>query len=398
MASYGTIPSAAKTKPTPFKVEIPQEKLQQLEQLVKLSPLGPETYENLFEDRRYGISHSWLAKAKKEWESFDWRAHEAHINSFPHFKLPVTDDDGRKHSVHFVALFSTNPSAIPIAFFHGWPGSFLEFLPILSLLKSRYKPEELPFHVVVPSLSGYSFSDRPPKDKDWTVSDEARIMDKFMRELGFEAGYVAQGGDIGSLISRILGAEKESCKAVHLNFSPTQKPDGVPEDDADELEKKGLERGSEFQRTGFAYAMEHGTRPATIGLVLSSSPIALLSWIGEKFLTWTDADPPTLAILESVSLYWLTDSFPTSIWSYRQHFGPNQVPGGVHGSPKYRLNKPFGFSFFPYELMGVPKSWVAANGDLVFYRQHESGGHFAAMEQPEVLLKDVTDFVQQVWK
>ncbi|KAK8245290.1 Alpha/Beta hydrolase protein [Phyllosticta capitalensis] len=398
MASYDTIPSTAKTQPTPFKVNIPQEKLHQLEQLVKLSPIGPETYENLFEDRKLGVSRSWLESAKKEWESFDWRSHEAHINSFPHFTLPVTDDDGRKHSVHFVALFSTNPSAAPVAFFHGWPGSFLEFLPILSLLKSQYAPDQLPFHVIVPSLSGYTFSGRPPKDKDWTMQDEARIMHKFMCELGFEKGYVTQGGDIGSFIARIMGAENEACKAVHLNFSPMQKPDSASDSDINELEAFALKRGAEFQRTGFAYAMEHGTRPATIGLVLSSSPIALLAWIGEKFLTWTDADPPVSAILESISLYWLTDSFPTSIWSYRQHYGPNPIPGGVHGNAKFRLNKPFGYSFFPYELMAMPKAWVQTNGDLVFWRQHERGGHFAAMEKPDELLKDVTDFVTQVWK
>ncbi|KAF2136230.1 uncharacterized protein K452DRAFT_237850 [Aplosporella prunicola CBS 121167] len=383
MAAYETLPKTAKSKPTKFEVSIPEEKLQQLKQLVKLSPIAPETYENLHEDRSFGISRSWLQAAKQEWgNNFDWRAHEKHINSFPHYKHDIRDDDGKTYSLHYVALFSEKPDAVPIVFLHGWPGSFLEFLPMLSLLKARYKPAELPYHVIVPSLVGFGFSARPPLDRDWTAEDTARLTDRLMRELGFEAGYVAQGGDIGSFLSRLLCSKYASCKAMHINVCNVPQPPNIPDSAINELERKYLPRGAEFMATGAAYAIEQGTRPSTIGLVLSTSPLALLAWIGEKFLTWTDADPTLSTILESVSLYWLTDTYPTSIYTYRQ-FNTG--------------DKPFGFSWFPYELAPVPRAWAATTGNLVFYRQHDAGGHFAALEKPKLLLRDVEDFVGKVW-
>ncbi|TFY57289.1 hypothetical protein EVJ58_g7107 [Rhodofomes roseus] len=403
MALFDTVPTGAKIQPSNYTVSIPEEKLQQMKQLVTLSPIGPATWENLQESRDlndFGISRKWLDNAKAEWEKYDWRATEQHINSFPNFTLPVKDDDGRVYSIHFVALFSTNPAAVPVAFFHGWPGSFLEFLPMLELLKRKYQtPEQLPYHFIVPSLPGFAFSDRPPKDKDWTTHDSARLMHRLLEGLGFgETGYVVQGGDIGSLICRSLASRYEACKAVHLNFCPAPKPDGVSNSDIDELELKALQRGDAFRTAGIAYALEHATRPSTIGLVLSASPIALLAWIGEKFLTWTDEPPSTTTILESVSLYWLTDTFPTSIYTYRHGLGPRADKISFHAQPENHINKSFGFSWFPQELMPVPKAWIAVTGDLVWYKQHTRGGHFAALERPDAILGDMEDFVAKVWQ
>ncbi|GME56369.1 Alpha/beta hydrolase fold-1 [Neofusicoccum parvum] len=404
MASYDTIPKSAKVQPTKFTVSVPEEKLQQMKQLISLSPIGPETYENLQESRdlnNFGISRKWLENAKAEWEEkYDWRASEAHINSFPNYTLPVTDDDGRTYTIHFAALFSTNPAAVPIAFFHGWPGSFLEFLPMLSLLKKKYPTaEQLPYHIIVPSLPGFAFSSRPPTDKDWLSHDSARLMHKLLADgLGF-SGYVAQGGDIGSYISRSLGAHYDACKAVHLNFCPVPQPDSVPDAAAaSPQDQAGLARAAAFRTGGIAYALEHATRPATIGLVLSASPLALLAWIGEKFWTWTDAPPSVADVLDSVSLYWLTATFPTSIYTYRRGLGPNADPVTFHAQPENYVRKPLGFSSFPQELLSVPRAWAAATGDLVWYKQHDAGGHFAAMERPDVMLADVEDFVGKVWK
>ncbi|KAJ6564512.1 epoxide hydrolase [Mycena capillaripes] len=403
MAPYDTIPKGANVQPAKYTVSVPEANLQQMNQLIALSPIGPETWENLQESRDFddfGISRNWLENMKAEWEKYDWRASEAHIKSFPNFTLPVIDDDDRTYNIHFVALFSNDPTAIPIAFFHGWPGSFLEFLPILSLLKKKYPtPEQLPYHIIVPSLPGFAFSDRPPKDKDWTVHDSARLMHKVMEALGFgKTGYVVQGGDIGSSISRSLASRYDACKAIHLNFSPIPKPPGVSDLETDDAELKGLERNKAFGVAGLAYAMEHGTRPSTIGLVLSASPIALLAWIGEKFYTWADEVPSTSKILDSVSLYWLTSTFPTSIYMYRRFLGPHAAKVAYHAHPENYINKPFGFSWFPREIMPVPKAWVATTGNLVWYKQHSSGGHFAALERPDVLLEDVEDFVGKVWK
>lgn len=255
------------------------------------------------------------------------RSHEQYLNAFPHYTLPVKDPlDGRTFTIHFIALFSTAPNATPLVLYHGWPGSFIEFLSILLLLQKKYPdPATLPYHVVVPSLPGYAFSSKPPLDKDWSDHDSARVLNQLMIELGLGSranggvgGYIAQGGDIGSNIARIQAAQFDDCIAAHLNLIILpQKPAGVPDDAVDALEARQLARGQDFVMTGSAYAREHGTRPATIGLVLSASPIALLAWIGEKFLAWTDQDPSVDTILESVTLYWLTDTFPTAIYSYR---------------------------------------------------------------------------------
>ena len=160
-------------------------------------------------------------------------------------------------------------------------------------------------------------------------------------------------------------------------------------------EEAGLERAATFTDTGSAYALLHATRPSTISFVLASSPLALLSWIGEKFLQWTDTTPPLPIILESVTLYWLTETFPRAIYPYRQLFTPGVI--GAHENPEWHINKAFGFSWFPKEIAPVPRVWVETTGKLVWWRQHTSGGHFAAVERPEVLLRDVREFLEAVW-
>ncbi|KAF9776543.1 hypothetical protein IL306_005252 [Fusarium sp. DS 682] len=391
---YTKIPSGALVEPLLFKVSIADDKIDELKQLVKLGKIAPPTYESTQNEHNYGISHKWLTDAKAAWVNFDWRAAEKHINSFHHWTVPIKDSKG-DFDIHFTGLFSAKPDAVPVVMLHGWPGSFLEFLKILSILKSRYTPETLPYHVIVPSLPGYAFSSKPPLDKDFGAQDVARIVNSLMVQLGFGGGYVAQGGDIGSKVSRILAVAHEECKAAHLNFCLMQEPADAQGEISD-AEKKGLARAKDFDLLGSAYALMHATRPSTIGLVLSSSPLALLAWVGEKFLTWSDEDPPLEEILTSVSLYWFTDSFPTSIYPYRQRFDPERP--GVHNNPSWKISKPLGYSWFPYELAPMPVSWVKTTGNLVFWRDHQRGGHFAALERPEELLKDFGDFLEQISK
>lgn len=172
-------------------------------------------------------------------------------------------------------------------------------------------------------------------------------------------------------------------------------PEGQSVDSLSEAERKGLERAQDFGAMGNAYAREHGTRPATIGLTLSASPIALLSWIGEKFLVWSDKDPSIPEILDSVTLYWFTESFPRAIYPYRQFFGPK--PTFFHNDPNFYIKKPFGYSWYPEELAPMPVSWVEATGNLVWHKSHTEGGHFAAMEKPEIFVQDMEEFLKDVW-
>ncbi|KAK1062042.1 hypothetical protein LTR12_014501 [Friedmanniomyces endolithicus] len=402
MADYGKLPASAKIHPKPFEAHIDEEKLQAMKTLLKLSPIGPAVFENTSKDqgeslvtgkeRKYGMRRDWLIDAKEHWlGKFDWRKHEDHINSFPHFTVPVTGDDGVTIEVHFMALFSENPDAVPIGFFHGWPGSFLEFLGIFGILKERYSPKDLPYHVLAPSLPGYTYSSGPPVDADYNVVKVGDLMHKLMVGIGFESGYLAQGGDIGSSIARHLAANYDACRGMHLNAYFT----GPPKDEEkakqmDDFERKVMARGGAWRETGMAYAMEHSTRTGTIGLALSSSPLALLAWIGEKFLEWTDDDPPLEQILESVTLYWLTETFPRCIYPYRGMFAGTRPP-------LVYVGKPSGYSLFPKELVPVPRSWAAATANIVSYAQHQKGGHFAALEQPAELLADVEEWVPKAW-
>jgi hypothetical protein len=284
--SFSDIPSQAQLKPKPFKAQVPDQELNDFKQLLKLSKIGPKTYENQTADVKdfthFGISRQWLSEAKQEWESsYDWRKTETRINSYPNFAVSIKDDKTGYtfETIHFIALFSKKADAAPLLLLHGWPGSFLEFLGALDVLKSRYTPDNLPFHVIVPSLPGYGYSSGPPLDQNFDTEGMARVLDKLMVGLGFGNGYISQGGDIGSFISRVLGVTSQSCKAVHLHLCIGQQGemDGLTDE-----EKKGVKRYGEFGDLGNAYAREHGTRPSTVGLVLSASPISLLAWVGEK--------------------------------------------------------------------------------------------------------------------
>lgn len=167
------------------------------------------------------------------------------------------------------------------------PGSFLEFLKLFQLLKDQYTPDTLPYHVIAPSLVGYAFTSGPDVSSDYTVQQCAEVMHKLMLSLGFgKTGYLSQGGDIGSFIARVQANTYAECKGVHLNMFLIVDPSGLEAKDIDPIEEKAMQRSGEFVSDGRAYSMMHGQRGGTIGLALSASPLAMLSWIGEKFLEW----------------------------------------------------------------------------------------------------------------
>ena len=372
--SYDKFPSNATLKPTRFVTNIPDQQLSDFKTLLRLSPIGPETYENTTRtDGQYGIGRKWLIETKDFWlNQYDWRKTEDHINSFPNFTVPIKAKDGETYTIHFAALFSEKPDAIPICLLHGWPGSFLEFLHFLNAVKGKYSPKDLPYHYIVPSLPGYAFSSGPSIRQEWTNEDIAHVVHSLMHGLGFDA-YIAHGGDIGSFVSRILAVRHDECKAIHLNFClmPSE-PSGVDPADVTPSESKNLSRLVEFGTNGNAYAKEHGTKGATIGLALSASPLALLCWIGEKYIEWTDKTPSTQDILDSVMLYWLTETFPRCIYPYIDFFGRGEDSTVFHGNPDYYCKKPIGYSYFPYELAPVPLAWAKTTGNVVWHRAHES--------------------------
>jgi pimeloyl-ACP methyl ester carboxylesterase len=218
--SLNTLPANIQGNPSPFTLHVPNEALAEFTQLLRLSPIGPKTWWNQDTTGKFGVSREWLADAKDTWLStkFNWRTHEDCINSFPNFKIPITDPEAGTVEIHFAALFSTKVDAIPIIFLHGYPGSLMEFLPMLEILAGRYTPETLPYYVIVPSLPDYGLSGGASENVEMTLDRAARIMNQLMLDLGFASGYVAQGGDLGSMLARIMAVQYEACKAFHGTF------------------------------------------------------------------------------------------------------------------------------------------------------------------------------------
>ncbi|PVI04035.1 epoxide hydrolase-like protein [Periconia macrospinosa] len=374
-----SIPASAK----PFTLNVPDKDLQELRQLLQLSKVPPVTWESLQEDRRFGVTHKWITETKDYWlNKYDWRAQEKQINSFPNYTMEI---DGV--NVHFIGLFSNKQNAAPIVFMHGWPGSFIEFLPMANLVRSKYQPDDQPYHFIIASLPGYPLSEGLPSDKDWELTETARIIDKLMSNLGFDK-YIAQGGDVGSMVAGLLSLKYENCVGSHQTLIRAP----IPEfETLASFEQQAVLRANKWRESGTGYGIEHATRPSTIGFVVSSNPLSVLAWIGEKFLEWSDQDPPLDDILTNISLYWFTQAFPRSIHPYRRIFASNRP------DQEY-ISKPTGYSWFGYELFPGIKAGVEKVCNLVSYRQHERGGHFAALERPEELLEDVEEYVQVVWK
>ncbi|KAK4186709.1 putative hydrolase [Podospora australis] len=415
MSPFNILPSSAqKDAVKPFTVHIPDSDLERTKTLLQLSNVADECYENAMPEGRsdLGLRREWLIEAKRVWETeFDWRATEAKINALPNFTAPVPISRSRsneKINIHFIGIFSQNPAAVPIVFLHGWPGSILEFLPLFRLLLEKYPDlASLPYHLIAPSLPGFTLSDPWPKDQHYGMQDAAQVIDSLLTSvLGFPE-YVAQGGDIGSRIGRCLASTYDSCTACLLNFSPLPAPEGFDFSTLSETEKMGVERGKWFMNHGSAYACEQATRPATLGFALSSSPLAILAWVGEKYLEWTDPRSFPLdsgkrysrklmeEAIASVAFYWYTKKIHTSFWSYREAFALNgQAPPSSNAQfPVRGPGKKFGFMWFPFEVNPVPKAWIEGYSEIRFWRSHEVGGHFAQLEQPGVVMGDLEDFV-----
>ena len=247
---------------------------------------------------------------------------------------------------------------------------------MLDLVSKQYNPETLPYHLIIPSLPGYGFSSKPPLHKNFNVIDATRILHKLMIHLGFSAGYVVTGGDVGSGVARIMAAQYEECKAMQINFCLMGPPASVAQDTLSAFDQECLQRGAEFERTGAAYAIEHGTRPATIGLVLAANPISLLAWIGEKFLTWSDEDPSLDVILESVSLWWFTETMPTSCYPYRMRF-----EGTRQGHEHLYIRKPFGYARLPLSVVLVAADYGAG---ILYFPRRSSLFLKAGRQLPEI--------------
>ncbi|RSL43053.1 hypothetical protein CEP54_015242 [Fusarium duplospermum] len=358
----------------PFSVSVPQPRIDNLRTLLSTSPVPPPNYENSRSDGSYGVTRDWVVAALEYWKkTYDWHHWEGVLNTIPQFQMEIEDDDSSRYDAHFMAIFSENPKAIPLLFLHGWPGSVVEFLPLLLHLKSQFdaNPADFCYHIIVPSLVGFGWSSPPPNTKDFRFEENARLLSKLMANLGFsKTGYVVQGGDIGSPIACSLADQDPACKLVHVNLFVMSPPEGFDESrmhQFSEEELTGLQRGKNFWTNGTAYALI------------------------QKMIEWSDQTPTLDLILTNVCLYWFSGCLPTSLWSYRQMMsGGNPSTGWEH------VNAPMGFSAFKYESGNPPKAWIDTTGKVKWYRWHAEGGHFAALERPMGLWGDVVEFIESM--
>ncbi|KAM0544007.1 hypothetical protein ACHAPJ_012032 [Fusarium lateritium] len=386
---------------TPSTISIPDAEIERLKTLLNLSSIPKPNIWNSREDGSYGLPQNVLSELVNYWgNEYDWRKWESTLNSVPQFNINVTDDDSKEYKINFFALFSKNPSAIPILFLHGWPGSVVEYLPILLKLQSQYDAESLPYHIIVPHHVGYPFSDAPPLDKEFSHFDNARLMSKMIHALGFnKSGYITQGGDLGGWMAPVVANIDTACKLVHMNMLNISPPEG---EDVEAGMKEGrytpdeiaaFTRGAEFQKTGTAFIHLDGTKPASAGYVVGSNPVALLAWVGDKMIKWSDTTPDRDLILTNLALYWFSGCYATSIYVHRTAFAD---PESLMNSWK-SLKVPLGYSSFKYDLATAPERWVKQTEQISWYRMNDKGGHFGALEEPDTLWKDVEDFIAEFW-
>ena len=365
----------------PFRIDIEQADLDDLrDRLARTRWPDAETVD----DWSQGIPLAYVRELCDYWrDGYDWRATEARLNAIPHFK---TDIDGI--GIHFLHVRSPLENAAPLVLTHGWPGSIVEFLKIIGPLSdpaSHGGTDADAFHLVIPAIPGYGFSDKPAKN-GWGVERIAGAWSTLMARLGYDR-YFAQGGDWGSMITTSIGIQDTAhCRGLHTNMPVVFPPPEMLAELTDQ-ERDALAGQKYYQDWDSGYSKQQSTRPQTLGYGLVDSPAGQAAWIVEKFYQWTDCDghPENVLtrdeLLDNVMFYWLTGSGASSARLYWESF---------RGVPLDEVTVPSGASIFPKEIFKASRRWVELRfKDLRYYNVLESGGHFAAFEQPETFVAEL---------
>ncbi|KAJ6594455.1 Alpha/Beta hydrolase protein [Mycena capillaripes] len=368
LAAAGTADNSFNVKP--FKINLTSEILR-LKSLVNNSRLPSKAVYSDDGSGEKGVELDFLRELRTDWlENFNWEAQQAELNQLTQFTAVI-----ERQTVHFVHEKSTDPDAIPVILLHGWPGSFHEFLPVVKPLTRPSRSasgKNVSYNVVVPSLPGFVFSSAPPAN--WTIDDTARIFNTLMTQVLGYSTYALHGTDWGSVVAYSLYSSfNTTVRAAHF--------------------KVAEQRTIDWNTNGNGYAIEQSTKPNDLGLALYDSPVGQLAWIGGKVRLWSDpraGTPPSVlnntAILTSVSLYYLTDSFLSSVWIYEQN------PTGIRSVyTKPPTDAPMLFSHYEYNVALWPEEYVAKVGNLVSYKVHDFGGHFAGLDNPPALIEDIRD-------
>ncbi|GAB3974481.1 epoxide hydrolase [Actinoallomurus acanthiterrae] len=351
----------------------------------------------------YGVPRDYLRELVRYWRhEYDWRAAEARLNTWPQFTTAIDGAD-----VHFAHIRSPEPDATPLIITHGWPGSIVEFTGVAGPLTDPRAHGGDPadaFHLVIPSIPGFGLSG-PTRQTGWEYQRIAAAFAELMERLGYPR-YGAQGGDWGAAISRELGRIRpDHIIGVHLNLIPNSAATSEP--DADELaalspaERErtlaSWERTREWERERAGYAAIQSTRPQTLAYALTDSPVGQLAWIVEKFKEWTDSrDRPEDAVdrdllLTNVMLYWLTGTAGSSARVYYE-----RAHADYWGDPPEPLSAPTALAVFPEDNFIFLRHIAERTNNIVRWTEYDRGGHFPAMEEPDLLVADVRAFFRSL--
>jgi pimeloyl-ACP methyl ester carboxylesterase len=372
----------------PYKIDIPDKELEEIYAKVK-----NYQWHEMPEDGGwvYGTNIDYMKEISNYWtKEFDWRKHEAEINKFSNFKTIVNDIE-----IHFIHERGSGSNPTPLLLMHGWPGSVVEFLHIIEKLAHPEKfggKVEDAFDVIVPSLPGFGFSGRPKKPIG--PRKIAEILNKLMVESLNYKNYLAQGGDWGATIANWIGYDHpKSCKAIHINCLTMRHPDG-PQSKEEELWQNRFDKDQIMQD---GYRTQQATKPQTLSYGMMDSPVGVAAWILEKMYSWSDLKDSNIesvyskdTLLANIMVYIVTKTFNTASWIY---FGRREEGGRFFPKDFKKINVPTGIAVFPKEMSEwPPRSYVERIFNIKQWTEMQKGGHFAAMEQPELLVNDIIEF------
>jgi pimeloyl-ACP methyl ester carboxylesterase len=386
----------AATAIRPFTIETPESELEALR--ARIAATRWPTKE-LVEDRSQGVQLTTLRELARYWTTeYDWRKCEARLNALPQF---TTEIDGVE--IHFIHVRSRHENAFPLIMTHGWPGSVIELLETVGPLTDPTSHGGTPgdaFHLVLPSLPGYGFSGEPT-ELGWDASRTARAWAELMDRLGYTR-YVAQGGDVGALVTDLMGRQAvEGLVGYHLNLLTAVLAIGDQLPKESEQERAAAEALATFRQDGFGYFLEMATRPQTIGYALLDSPVALAAWLLDHDTdsyykisrAFVDGEPvgnlTRESIVDNITLYWLTGTAASAARSYWED-GRALAAALASGQAPPAVTVPVGFTTFPGELWAAPRSWVeTVYPGLAYFNEVDRGGHFAAWEEPALFASEL---------
>ena len=386
----------------PFKILIPNSSLEDLKLRLSLARFPDELNDAGWE---YGAPLVDVKRLTRHWrDHYNWRAAEEQLNVLPQYTTRITVEGFDALNIHFIHRRSQVANAVPLLFVHGWPGSFIEATKVAQELSSPTDAKAPAFHFVAPSLPNFGFSEAPRK-KGFAVAQYAETVHKLMLKLGYTE-YVTQGGDWGFHITRTLSLHyPQHCKATHVNMDEGSPPTlrthpllalRYALTPATPHEIKGRERTSWFLRESSGYRAQQSTKPQTLGYALADSPVGLLAWIYEKIREWSDAYPWTDdEVCTWVSIYWFSIAGPAAslrIYYEECHQWDDTARRVTRDRTRqYIGGVKLGLTHSPAEVRVLPSAWTRTQGDTVFERTYDSGGHFFAYEKPTHLIADVRE-------